>query len=101
MVTYEYSEDRADLFVMFCGIVGEYEDVVKVSRTEDVEMFVEDGVHERLKGGRSVGEAKGHNEAFVQAPASTERCGLDGVGMHANEVEGSPQVETSKKASVA
>ena len=74
---------------MFGGIVGEYEDVVQIRRAENVKVLVEDVVHEGLECGGSVGESEGHHEAFVQSPSSTERCGLYGVRIHADEVEGS------------
>jgi len=41
-------EYGADLFIVFSWVLREYEDVVEISLTEDVEMLVEDG-HERLE----------------------------------------------------
>ena len=87
MVAYEYGQDCADLLIVFCGVVGKDEYVVEIPRAKDVEVLVEDGVHERLECGRGVCEAEWHDEAFVQTPASTECRGLYGVGMHTDEVE--------------
>ncbi len=50
---------------------------------------------------RCIGESRWHNEALVQPTACLECCGLNGVGLHADKVEGFMWIKAGKEACMA
>ena len=61
-----------NVFVQSFGI---YQNVVKICDAELVEIVSQYVVDERLKGGRGVGQPKGHNQVFIMTISCAE-CGF-------------------------
>jgi len=82
-----------DVFLVLSWIPGEDEDVIEVDKDIDVEDVTEDVVHEVLEGGWSIGEAKGHDEAFEVTIACPEGCFPFIARFDTEKVVGTTEVE--------
>jgi hypothetical protein len=68
----ESSESLANMRVVVIGIVGVYQNVIKVDHNTNVEEVQINFVHKMLKGGWCVRKSERHNIPFVRTIASAE-----------------------------
>ena len=54
--------------------VREDQNVVKINNNENVRDIREHFIHEMLKGGRGIGESKGHDQILKRTIAGSESC---------------------------
>ena len=69
-------EDFADMLRVFLLILTVDEDVINIDNDEFVQIWSEDVLNQSLKGGRSIGEAKGHDFELVMSIVCSESCFL-------------------------
>ena len=68
----ELAEYFMDMFGVFRGIIGVYEDIVKVDDDEFIQEVGENVIYEVLEGGRCISEPEGHHAPFERAIAGVE-----------------------------
>lgn len=85
-------EDDPYVLQVLCPRRVVYQYVVEKDQHEPTEIRPEDVVHQRLEGGRGIGEAKRHHQEFVVSLVSTERRLVDVVQVHPHLVIGGTQV---------
>lgn len=69
----EFGQDKADVFHVFCRVLGVHKDVVKVCNNKVVEVLAEDVVHEVLKYCWCVCEAERH-DCILKVAVSSPKC---------------------------
>ena len=74
-------------------VTGEYQDVIEVDDDKGVEVGAEDVMHKSLEGGRSVGEAEGHDSILKVAITGTKSRLRYIVGVDADLVVAMAQVD--------
>jgi hypothetical protein len=90
-------EDDVDVLEVFRPCLAVDEDVIKEHKHRLAQLGAEDVVHEGLKGRRSVGEAKRHDQELIVSLVCPERRLLDINGVHAHLVVARAQVELGEK----
>ena len=86
-------EHFADVFGVFFGILGEYENVVQIHHYEFVKDIGEDRVHKMLESGGSVSETEVHDHKIKGTVSSAEGGFPLVAGSNANEVVSATKVD--------
>jgi hypothetical protein len=90
-------EDDVDVLEVFRPCLAVDEDVIKEHKHRLAQIGAEDVVHEGLKGRRSVGEAKQHDQELIVSLVCPERRLLNISGVHAHLVVARAQVELGEE----
>src|SRR3954462_15520219 len=61
----ELGQYKTKMFSMFFFILGVHQDIIKINHDKLVEVFHEYIIHQSGEGGRSIGQAKGHDSVLV------------------------------------
>src|SRR3954465_5333476 len=65
LVFSELGQYKTKMFSMFFVILGVHQDIIKINHDKLVEVFHEYIIHQSGEGGRSIGQAKGHDSVLV------------------------------------
>ena len=90
-------ENRTDVLQMLRPCPAEDENIIKENKYAPPEEWLQHRVHQRLEGGRRIGEAERHHEELEVPVMRPERRLGDVVGVHADLMIPTAQVQLGEK----